>query len=392
MESSKTGRNFLYSTWTQMLTLLISISIFAACDSSKPQEMNTSSLDYKFLVGTYTDSISQGINLLKFSPETNTLTIETIFKGINNPSFLLANRAENLVISLEEDMSVTGGNLMVFERSGDQITPVDTIPSYGDHPCYIGLSPNELFVVAANYTGGSFGVFKLNPDKKLVHLQTVQHEGKGINPDRQEKAHVHSTVFSPDGKFLMVADLGTDKIYSYAFDESNQEPAKLFSTFETNPGDGPRHVMFSEDGKTVFAVQEMTAFLEIFDFENGQLIPRQRLSLLEEGFSGEVGAAEVRISSDGKNIYVSNRGEANTISVFQKNEASATFEPVQVISSGGKTPRNFNLTLDGNYLICANQGSNDIVVFKRDQSSGMLSPTDLKVAVNKPVYLFPLKN
>lgn len=372
--------------------LLSLLATLAACDSSKTKEMTSSSPVYSFLVGTYTDSTNQGINLLKFAPEDSSLTVETIYEGINNPSFILANRAENLVISLEEDANVNGGNLMVFGLKDEKLTPIDTIPSYGDHPCYIGFSPNEQFIVTANYSGGSLSIYKLNPSNQLSHLQTIQHDGKSINESRQEKAHVHSTVFSPDGNFLLVADLGTDKIYSYAFDQSKNEPASLFSTYETLPGAGPRHVLFSADGKTVFAVQELTALLETFDFKEGKLISRQCISLLADDFEGSVGAAEVRISPDGKHVYVSNRGEANTISVFQQMEISKDFERIQVIASGGIMPRNFNLTADGKYLLAAHQASNDIVVFERNIDSGILTQTDWKVAVNKPVYLFPLKN
>jgi len=372
--------------------LLTLLALFAACNSSSTKEMTIPSPIYSFLVGTYTDSTNQGINLLKFNPENNSLTVETIFEGINNPSFLLANRAENLVISLEEDTSVNGGNLMVFGLASGKLNPIDTIPSYGDHPCYIGFSPKEQLVVAANYSGGSLSIYKLNPSNELSHLQTIQHDGKSINESRQEKAHVHSTVFSPDGNFLLVADLGTDKIYSYAFNQSDHEPVSLYSTFECQPGDGPRHVLFSADGKTVFAVQELTAILEIFDFEAGKLVPRQRLSLVVDDFKGAVGAAEVRISPDGQQVYVSNRGEANSISVFRRMEASQDFECIQVIASGGIMPRNFNLTADGKYLVCAHQGSNDIVIFERASDSGILTPTNWKVAVNKPVYIFPLRN
>jgi 6-phosphogluconolactonase len=376
----------------RILILLALLPLFTACNSSSTKEMTIPSPIYSFLVGTYTDSTNHGINLLKFNPGNNSLTVETIFEGINNPSFLLANRAENLVISLEEGTSINGGNLMVFGLAGEKLNPIDTIPSYGDHPCYIGFSPNEQFVVAANYSGGSLSIYKLNPTNQLSHLQTIQHHGKSINESRQEKAHVHSAVFSPDGNFLLVADLGTDKIYSYAFKQSGHEPVTLYSIFEAQPGDGPRHILFSSDGKTVFAVQELTAILEIFDFEAGKLTPRQRLSLLADDFKGAVGGAELRISPDGKQVYVSNRGEANSISVFRQMETSQDFERIQVIASGGIMPRNFNLTADGKYLICAHQASNDIVIFERASDSGILTATDLKVAVTKPVYLFPLRN
>ena len=148
---------------------------------------------------------------------------------------------------------------------------------------------------------------------------------------------------------------------------------------------------FSDDGKEVLVVQEMTAVMEVFDYENGVLNSRQRLSLLSEGFEGNVGAAEIRLSPDGKQVYVSNRGDANTISVFGR-RPSGEYILVQNISSGGLMPRNFNLTSDGKYLLVAHQASNDIVIFERDEFTGKLTQTLWKAEVNKPVYLFRLND
>ncbi len=373
---------------------LISILIFTwACSPSKAPELKEPAMTYSFLVGTYTDSVSQGINELTFSPAENTLEVNLIATGVQNPSFVIANSKGNLVFTLEEGMSDNGGNVIVFNRSGagKKLTPIDTIPSYGDHPCYLALSPKEDFLVVGNYTGGSLSIFRVNSESNFEYLQTIQHEGKSINEARQEKAHVHSTVFSPDGKHLLVADLGTDKIYVYHFDPTQIIPLTLATEYLVTPGDGPRHLVFSPSGNEILVVQEMTATLEILSIDNGVITPKQRLSLLSEGFTGAVGAAEVRFSPDGKNTYVSNRGDANTISVFGKSN-SGEYEKIQQISSGGLMPRNFNLTEDGKYLLTANQASNDIVVFDRNTETGKLTQTEWKVSLNKPVYLFRLPN
>jgi len=346
---------------------------------------------YTFLVGTYTDQADQGINLLKFDPAANLLEVEVVAAGVKNPSFVISSKARSLVFSLEEESGQKGGNIVSFSKVGDKLVPLDTIPSFGDHPCYLALSPNENFVAAGNYSGGNFSFYKLNQENKLEHVQTIQHEGSSVNLDRQGSAHVHSTVFSPDGQFLLVADLGTDKIYTYSIDPTEEKPLSLIAEYEVIAGGGPRHLIFSEDGNTVFVVLELTANLEVLDFQAGKLTHRQRLSLLDEDFQGSVGAAEVRLSPDGENVYVSNRGESNTISVFGKDQAG-NFERIQLISSGGLIPRNFNLTKDGKYLLAANQGSNDIVVFERNTDSGLLSTTDWKVNAHKPVYLYRLEN
>lgn len=321
------------------------------------------------------------------------MTLETIAAGIANPSFVIATKDGKIVYSLEEEAGIQGGNVLSFSRnpSDNSLTLLDQEESQGDHPCHISLSPNEDYVILGNYTGGSLSLFKADGNGQLDFVQLIQHTGKSIDPNRQEKPHVHSTTFDPEGKRVLVADLGTDKIYVYDFAPDQAEPLSLAGEFPVTPGDGPRHLAFSKDGKEVLVVQEMSAVLDVFSYENGVLTPKQRLSLLDENFSGAVGAAEIRISPDGKNVYVSNRGEANTISVFAKN-SSGQYERIQNIPSGGIMPRNFNLTEDGKYLLAAHQASNDIVIFERDLETGKLTQTLWKAQVHKPVYLHRLPN
>ncbi|MEB2778033.1 lactonase family protein [Algoriphagus sp. D3-2-R+10] len=372
-----------------LLAGLLAISF--ACTTDKTTEMTETPITYSFLVGTYTEEASQGINQLDFTPSENRLEVRTIFPGIQNPSFVLANSSEDKVFSLEEIDNVPGGNIISLTRSKENqtLSKISELPSYGDHPCYLALSPDEEFLTVANYSGGSFSAFKIGDNAELMHLQTIQHEGSSINQDRQNSPHVHSTVFSPDGKFLLVADLGTDQVYVYDFDATAKEPLTLNNAFKAQPGDGPRHLVFSSDGSEVFVVEELTAVLAVFDFKDGNLTPKQRISLVADNYEGEVGAAEVRISPDGKNIYASNRGDANSLSVFAKKN-DGNYWLIQQVSSGGVMPRNFNLTADGKYLLSANQASNDIVVFERDEETGELNLTSWKVEINKPVYLFRL--
>jgi 6-phosphogluconolactonase (cycloisomerase 2 family) len=348
---------------------------------------------YDFLVGTYTDSLNHGINILSFNPSDNLMTVETIAAGISNPSYILASKDGKIVYTLEEEGGANGGRVLTFSRNieDNSLTLMDQDDSRGDHPCHISLSPKEDFVILSNYSGGNLSVFKVSPEGQLDFAQLIQHSGKSVNPDRQEKPHVHSTTFDPEGKRVLVADLGTDKIYVYNFDASRAEPLTLSAEFAMTPGDGPRHLAFSADGTEVLVVQEMTAFLDVFNYENGVLTPKQRLSLLDDGFAGDVGAAEIRISPDGKQVYVSNRGDANTISVFGKN-ATGDYVRVQNISSGGLMPRNFNLTADEKYLLAAHQASNDIVIFERDEFTGKLTQTLWKATVHKPVYLHRLED
>lgn len=353
--------------------------------------MDQSETTYTFLIGTYTDASDQGINLLKFNPEKDILEVTLLAPDVQNPSFVIANKEGKQVFALEESAGTKGGEVLSFKLNiaSDSLETLDKVPSFGDHPCYIGLSPNEKYLTVGNYTGGNLSIYEITREGKLIHQQTLQHHGEGTNPDRQEGPHVHSTVFSPDGSRLLVADLGTNKLYNYKVSPEEEEPLSLVNELSLSAGDGPRHLVFSKDGNTLFLVQEMSAILEIIGFNNDTFTPKQRLSLLDENFEGAVGAAEVKLSPDGENIYVSNRGDANTISVFKKAQ-DGTFSRIQNTSSGGLMPRNFNLTHDGKYLLAAHQASNDIVVFKRNEENGSLTLTNWKVKVHKPVYLFQL--
>ncbi len=381
---------------TNRLIPILFVLLVTSCSNTenKNQEAEKKTpTSYQFLVGTYTDSLHHGINYLYFSPDENLMTVETIAAGIANPSYVIASKDGKKVFSLEEEAGIKGGNVLSFVRNLDtgELNLIDQDNSEGDHPCHISLSPREDFLILSNYTGGSLTVFQVDSLGQVNFVQKIQHTGKSINKDRQEGPHVHSTTFDPEGNRVLAADLGTDKIYVYDFNPENSEPLRLSGEFPVTPGDGPRHLAFSADGKEVLVVEEMSAALDVFAYESGKLIPKQRLSLLDEGFEGKVGAAEIRISPDGKQVYVSNRGEANTLSVFGK-KPDGTYTRIQNIPSGGIMPRNFNLTRDGRYLLSAHQASNDIVIFERDTTSGVLSLTPWKARVHKPVYLHPLPN
>ncbi len=137
----------------------------------------------------------------------------------------------------------------------------------------------------------------------------------------------------------------------------------------------------------MYVIHELTGELGVLSYEDGRLSHLATRSLLQEGFEGEVGAAEVRISSDGNFVYASNRGDANDITVFEVDQETGDLSLIQNVSTKGLTPRNFAVTPDGRYLICGNQGSNELKAFARDHETGHLTETDFSLAVKKPVYI-----
>lgn len=374
-----------------LLTIFTLLIMLNSCDDSPSEE--TIEPQFTFLVGTYTDSEDQGIQLLSFDPDNNTLRSRVIAEGINNPSFVIANKAKDLVFAVNESSGKNGGkiNSFRFDAAKDSLQLIATLDSYGDNPCYLTLNPSEEFLIAGNYSGGNLSVFKIE-NGELNHVQTIQHEGNSIIGSRQENPHVHSAVFHPNGKQLLVGDLGTDKIHIYDFHPDYAVPFSPASPayYEVEAGSGPRHLAVHPNGNKIYLVHELTADLGVYDYDEGVISRSQVLPLTSDDFAGAVGAAEVRISHDSEYVYVSNRGDANEITVFEiGNDGNLTF--VQRISTGGKTPRNFILSPDGNHLLVGNQDSNEIRLFNRNPRTGMLSATDVTVEVHKPVYFHPLR-
>lgn len=375
---------------TRILLSLFLFTLLASC-SPMAEKTTPSAQQYHLLVGTYTSGTSEGIYVFRFDPQKGSLTaVDTA--QTENPSFLTLGPDNSHVYAVNEVSGDKTGSVSAFRYDARQgkLRFVNQQPSGGGDPCYLNISPDGNYLLVANYTGGSIGVLPLQDNGALeAPVQVIQHQGSSINPQRQEKAHVHSVVISPDERHLLAGDLGTDKVNAYTFSSNKQQPLQpatpAFTAIEA--GRGPRHLIFGKEGNYVYLVQELTGSVGVYRYNEGQLEHVQTISMTAPGFNGEVSGAELKLSPDGKFLYASNRGDANEIVVFAVNETNGNLQLVERQPSGGKTPRNFMIDPTGQWLLVAHQNSDTIVVFKRDSQSGKLTPTDTSIAVGKPVYL-----
>jgi 6-phosphogluconolactonase len=366
----------------------VAITLFFCFANASPTKNQLAISTY--LIGTNTDSNKQGIELLSLTEQNKLISSKVIASGFSDPSFLVANRAMSLVFAVE---STVDGEVSSFALNQDKknLLLLSKVKSFGDYPCYIALDNSERFLAVANYTSGNFSLYEIDGAGKLHFKQSIQHIGSSINKVRQDSAHIHSMIFHPNGKQLLVADLGTDKIHIYDVDFSSATPIK-----QANPaylkvavGSGPRHMVMHPNGKILYLVHELTGEIGVYFYENENITHVNTHSLTSPTFNGDVQAAEVRISADGQFLYVSNRGSANTLSVFEVHQKGG-LRLLQQISTGGLTPRNFNLSLDGHFLLVANQDSNEVRIFQRDLLTGLLTATATKINIQKPTYILPL--
>lgn len=346
------------------------------------------------LIGTYTSGKSEGIYVYKF----NTATADNSFVSVtktSNPSYLAVSPNKKMVYAVNENadstMHLVGGNISAFSFKNGKLTEVNKQPSGGKHPCYVAVDKTGKWVFAGNYTSGTIGLLKTKKDGSLDTLvKIIQHTGSGPNTERQGGPHVHATYLTADNKYLFVPDLGIDKMKLYAFTaaKGSLQPAKSDAVTVT-PGSGPRHVDIHPNGKYVYLVLELTGEVAVFkNSGNADLQQIQTISAQPPYIkTANIGGADIHVSPDGKFLYSSNRGNANTIAIFSINAKDGTLTPVGQQPTMGIKPRNFNFSPDGGFLLVANQDSDNIVIFKRDKQTGLLTDTGKRITVPNPVCI-----
>jgi 6-phosphogluconolactonase len=355
---------------------------------------------YDMIVGTYTGGKSEGIYVYRFDTKTGEATPVSVAKTVN-PSYVVVSSDRRHVYSVNElpgdngPASQRGGiSAFGFDPASGQLTFLNKVSSEGNDPCYLKISPDGKYLLTANYSvaadpGGSFAVFPLQADGQVGQaVLTVHHEGGGPVKGRQDNSHVHSTVFSPDGQYLFAQDLGADKLYSYRYTPDGSRG--LFGPTEwrytdVKAGSGPRHLVFGSDGKYAYLTSELAATVSTFRYDNGRLTLLQVSPLTEPGFKGQVGAAAIHLSPDGRFLYATNRGDANQIVIFSVDQANGHLKLIGRQSSLGKSPREFAIDPTGNWLIVGNQNSDTAYVFKRDQQTGLLEANPKEIEMGSPV-------
>jgi len=347
------------------------------------------------LVGTYTSGKSEGIYVYKFNSENGDSKFISTTKT-SNPSFLTVSANQKFVYAVNENadstrFTVTGYvSAYSFNKIAGQLSFINKQESGGKHPCYVSIDKTGKWVFAGNYSSGSLAVLPVRTNGGLDSTsQVIQHEGSSVVEGRQDEAHVHATFLSPDNKTLYVPDLGMDKLMLYKFNNKTGQLTEAGMPYIiTEPGSGPRHFDIHPNGKYAYLIQELTGIITVFEIaKDGSLESIQDISGLPREYDGPVGSADIHVSPDGKFLYCSNRGESNTIGILKVNPQTGMLAWIGDQSTMGKTPRNFNFDPTGNYLLVANQNSDEIVVFKRNKETGLLTDTGKRISVPNPVCI-----
>lgn len=381
----------------QYATLALLCLLLSQCAGPSPQAPQPAGAITQIAVGTYTrkeghvDGKASGIYLLSLDEATGQLSQLSRTEGPANPSFLVPSPNGRYLYAVQEtgpDVDSTGRVHAYAVSPSGELERLNDVSSHHFAPCHLSVSPNGQQVFVANYVGGTIAVLPVKNDGGLLEASDV-HRLQGSGPhSRQDSSHPHSANVSPDGRFLYVPDLGTDKIMIYRTDREAGRLTPADMPFVTlPPSSGPRHFAIHPTQGHAFVVNELSATVTVLarDAESGSLRIQQHISTLPEGWSGSNLCADLHVSPDGRFLYASNRGH-DSIAIFAIDPAEGTLRPLGHEGVRGQVPRNFMISPSGQYLCVANQNTDNVVVFRRDVETGLLSFTS-ELSVPTPVCL-----
>ncbi len=302
--------------------------------------------------GTYTGKGSEGIYAFDF--EDGILSDVRLLAKTKNPKYLAK---DGEILAATGDFE-NGSGAALFNLKGEKLSSVAFEPGTS---CYIAMDGNRVYT--ANYHEGTLGVLERNGDQLKLVENVLIRNGAGA----------HQVLTWNDR--VLVPCLFLDRVMIY-----DRDTLKRLGSIHFNQGTGPRHGIFSHDGEYLYLASELSN--ELFVIKTGTWEILSSITVLPDGRNHERDTAAIRLSEDGRHIYVSTR-TLDIISVVEVSE-DQTLKLVQVTSCGGRHPRDF--TLEGGYLLSANRHSNEVVCFRLTED-GLVGEETSRVSVPEAVSL-----
>lgn len=363
-----------------------------ASDESKMTNNGPSQVPGFAYVGSRTtkerNARGAGITVYRHVPETGAFTLVQTLNDLVNPSFLTLDHSQSHLYCVHGDLSEVSSFAIDAKTGG--LTRLNTVGTQGRNPVHLSVDPTNKFLAVANYATGGFAIFPIQEDGslgELAHLESLPGE-PGPHKVEQGSSHPHMIPFEPSGRFLVIPDKGLDAVFVYRVQQNNAKyAATQVGMVKAREGSGPRHVVFTPEGRNAYVVNELDSSVTgyAYDPEQGSLKPQEIISTLPSNFTGNSRAAGIVMAPSGKYLYVSNRGHDSVTTLALEQDGALTAK--SHTASQGRKPRFMSLTPDGTRLFVANEETDTIVSFDVDQTSGALTANGQFIKTGSPVCM-----
>lgn len=351
--------------------LLISAALLLSCSGSDDV--------LKMVVGTYTGQNGDGLFSYEFNQNNGQWKALSSAKATEPTFVIFSENGKYLYAVNETDYENSAVQSYAYNAESGEMSLISTQTTDGSSPCH--LSTNGALLLASNYGSGNLSVFPLGKDGEIEpHSQQFDGEASGPDMSRQSTAHLHCSMFTPEGKYVFASDFSADRLLRYSL-QGNK--LSYIGASPVRPDSGPRHLTFSNDGKYCYVIGELSGEITVFAYEDGDLSTVQTIQA-DDLFAR--GSADIHFSPDGRFLYASNRLEGDGIAIFKANKKDGTLERIGYQHTGVH-PRNFTISPNGKYLLCACRDSEIIQIFKIDAETGLLEDTHNDIKVQKPLCI-----
>ena len=351
---------------------------------------------------------TEALHILECDNVTGAAKIVQTVKGIEGTTYFQVNKKGDKLYSFisEKRDGKKRGAAVVFEIKDNRIGKMSRLAELCSVPCHVALSPDEKLYSFAVYSDAHWGTIPLVPErdspfsmntfwyqfKGTVPLTgqefggELADEGMGPRKDRQKKAYAHCVFFTQDGKKLGIADLGCDAVFFYDLEGKipvTRPGGKSPVVLKADPGDGPRHAIFSKDGRHLFVVNELSSSVTSYAYDGKEKFTRiGKWSMLPEG-TDPLKAAAIKLTQDGKILMASNRG-CDSIAFFELKD-NGELELKNIAPLKGKFPRDFELMPGERFMVVGHKMSDEIQVYSFDRDKCTLAPVGDPIPCHRPL-------
>lgn len=372
--------------WNNIIILLLLLSSELACANLKKSPVSQTAT---FFVGTATDLATEGIYVYTLDIATGKCSFQSKQENIINPSFLAISPNKQFLYALERVKGASENRVNAYAIAENlSLSLLNQQATKGQGACYISLSKTGKNVFIAHYGSGSVVNLPVNSDGSLGEvLDIIQHEGSSINLERQKGPHAHY-IKQGLGDLIYAVDLGIDKVQLYDLKNGHLVPNQP-SHLQLPQGAGPRHLTFHPNGKFVYVMNEMGGSVSLFTYDKkAQTFEfQQTISSLPSNYNKYNKSADIHVHPSGKFLYASNRGDYDSIAAYKIDAKTGQLSLIEIEQASIVWPRNFAISPDGQYLLCANLNDDSISVFKVNQKTGALDFSGHKIEVPKPLCI-----
>lgn len=329
----------------------------------------------------------EGITVFRIDQVSHGLERVQVLGDLVNPSYLTLNADGGVLYAVHGDREEVSA--FRVDRATGRLSLLNTECTRGLNPVHLLLDATGEHLIVTNHLGASLAVLPVAPDGSLrAPSQLVRIDGPtGPHRIEQQQAKPHFAMFDATGRHLHVPDKGLDRVFSFDYAAGRlQAAAQPFVA--AREGAGPRHAALHPNGRRAYVVNELDSTVTAYrlDSESGALTPFQVLSALPDTFTGNSRTAGIAIDRTGRCLYVSNRGH-DSIALFHIETESGRLGFGGAFDSGGKTPRFFTLSPDGQALYALNEDSDLIVAYSVDPATGSLRPHGSQTPCGSPVCM-----